>query len=166
MRQLIRFSKLILSKKDNNDFNNTYNSDYMDLIKSKEESLSELIDVNNTNLSHLENTKAIYETLIRYKNFKEFILLYELTKEKIISILKTGILKSYNLKEEIIKKKTKPQFYFLVLKGIVSYDNVIYIPGSFFGDEILKDTYYNHNAEAQRDDTTLLLFPKESFNEY
>lgn len=166
MRQLIRFSKSILSKKDNNDFNNTYNSDYMDLIKSKEESLSELIDVNNTNLSHLENTKAIYETLIRYKNFKEFILLYELTKEKIISILKTGILKSYNLKEEIIKKKTKPQFYFLVLKGIVSYDNAIYIPGSFFGDEILKDTYYNHNAEAQRDDTTLLLFPKESFNEH
>ena len=166
MRQLIRFSKSILSKKDNNDFNNTYNSDYMDLIKSKEESLSELIDVNNTNLSHLENTKAIYQTLIRYKNFKEFILLYELDKEKIISILKTGILKSYNLKEEIIKKKTKPQFYFLVLKGIVSYDNVIYIPGSFFGDEILKDTYYNHNAEAQRDDTTLLLFPKESFNEH
>ena len=166
MRQLIRFSKSILSKKDNNDFNNTYNSDYMDLIKSKEESLSELIDVNNTNLSHLENTKAIYETLIRYKNFKEFILLYEITKEKIISILKTGILKSYNLKEEIIKKKTKPQFYFLILKGIVSYDNAIYIPGSFFGDEILKDTYYNHNAEAQKDDTTLLLFPKESFNEH
>ena len=166
MRQLIRFSKSILSKKDNNDFNNTYNSDYMDLIKSKEESLSELIDVNNTNLSHLENTKAIYETLIRYKNFKEFILLYEITKEKIISILKTGILKSYNLKEEIIKKKTKPQFYFLVLKGIVSYDNVIYIPGSFFGNEILKDNYYNHNAEAQKDDTTLLLFPKESFNEH
>ena len=166
MRQLIRFSKSILSKKDNNDFNNTYNSDYMDLIKSKEESLSELIDVNNTNLSHLENTKAIYETLIRYKNFKEFILLYELDKEKIISILKTGILKSYNLKEEIIKKKTKPQFYFLILKGIVSYDNAIYIPGSFFGDEILKDTYYNHNAEAQKDDTTLLLFPKESFNEH
>ena len=166
MRQLIRFSKSILSKKDNNDFNNTYNSDYMDLIKSKEESLSELIDVNNTNFSHLENTKAIYETLIRYKNFKEFILLYELTKEKIISILKTGILKSYNLKEEIIKKKTKPQFYFLILKGIVSYDNAIYIPGSFFGDEILKDNYYNHNAEAQKDDTTLLLFPKESFNEH
>ena len=166
MRQLIRFSKSILSKKDNNDFNNTYNSDYMDLIKSKEESLSELIDVNNTNLSHLENTKAIYETLIRYKNFKEFILLYEITKEKIISILKTGILKSYNLKEEIIKKKTKPQFYFLVLKGIVSYDNAIYIPGSFFGDEILKDNYYNHNAEAQKDDTTLLLFTKESFNEH
>ena len=166
MRQLIRFSKSILSKKDNNDFNNTYNSDYMDLIKSKEESLSELIDVNNTNLSHLENTKAIYETFIRYKNFKEFILLYELTKEKIISILKTGILKSYNLKEEIIKKKTKPKFYFLILKGIVSYDNAIYIPGSFFGDEILKDNYYNHNAEAQKDDTTLLLFPKESFNEH
>ena len=116
MRQLIRFSKSILSKKDNNDFNNTYNSDYMDLIKSKEESLSELIDVNNTNLSHLENTKAIYETLIRYKNFKEFILLYEITKEKIISILKTGILKSYNLKEEIIKKKNETTILFLSIK--------------------------------------------------
>ena len=165
MRQLIRFSKSILSNKES-IYNNAYNSDFMDLIKSKEESLSELIDIKNTNLYHLESSKTIYETLIQFKNFKKFILINELDKEKIINLLKTGILKSYKLKEIIIKKKTKPQFYYLELKGIVSYDNIIYIPGTFFGDEILKDIYYNHNAEAQRDDTILLLFPKEFFNEY
>ena len=165
MRKLIQFSKSILSNKEH-IYNNIYNSDYMDLIKSKEQSLFELIDIKNNNLSHFENANIIYDSLIQLKNFKEFMLINELNKDKIINILQTGILKSYNLEEEIFKKRTKPQFYYLILKGIVSCNNMNYIPGTFFGDEIIKDIYYNYDAVAHKDNTILLLLPRESFNKY
>ena len=165
MRKLIRISKSILPNKKH-DYNNIYNSDYMDIIKSKEQSLFELMDIKNNNLSNLKNANEIYDSLIQLKNFKEFMLINELNKDVIINIIKTGIIKSYNLEEEIFKKRTKPQFYYLILKGIVSYNNMNYIPGTFFGDEIIKDIYYNYDAVAHKDNTILLLLPRESFNKY
>ena len=165
MRKLIRISKSILPNKKH-DYNNIYNSDYMDIIKSKEQSLFELMDIKDNNLSNLENANVIYDSLIQLKNFKEFMLINELNKDQIINIINTGIIKSYNLEEEIFKKRTKPQFYFLILKGIVSYNNMNYIPGTFFGDEIIKDIYYNNDAVAQMDNTLLLLSPRESFLKY
>ena len=164
---MIRFSKSILSNKES-VYNNMFNSDFKNLIKTKEENLSELLNIKMNNLSHLDNVNIIYDSLIQLNNFKEFILINEIDKDTILNILKTGITKSYNINQEIFKKKTKPQFYFLVLSGSVSYNNSnnIYTPGSFFGDEIIKDIHYKNNAIALKDETILLLLPKESFNEY
>ena len=164
---MIRFSKSILSNKES-VYNNMFNSDFKNLIKTKEENLSELLNIKMNNLSHLDNVNMIYYSLIQLNNFKEFILINEIDKDTILNILKTGITKSYNINQEIFKKKTKPQFYFLVLSGSVSYNNSnnIYTPGSFFGDEIIKDIHYKNNAIALKDETILLLLPKESFNEY
>ena len=163
---MIRFSKSILSNKES--VYNMFNSDFKNLIKTKEENLSELLNIKMNNLSHLDNVNIIYDSLIQLNNFKEFILINEIDKDTILNILKTGITKSYNINQEIFKKKAKPQFYFLVLSGSVSYNNSnnIYTPGSFFGDEIIKDIHYKNNAIALKDETILLLLPKESFNEY
>ena len=146
---------------------NMFNPDYIDISKSKEENLSELIIIKNSNSSHLENINIIYETLIQIKKFKHFMLINNFNKDIGLKILKAGILKSYNSNEEIYKKKEKPQFYFLVLTGLVSYNNIkdVLTPGSFFGDEIYKVKHYKHNAFALKDKTILLLLPRLFFNQ-
>ena len=146
---------------------NMFNTDYIDISKSKEENLSELIIIKNSNSSHLENVNIIYETLIQIKKFKHFMLINGFKQDIVLKILKTGILKSYNSNEEIYKKKEKPQFYFLVLTGLVSYNNIkdVLTPGSFFGDEIYKVKHYKHNAFALKDKTILLLLPRLFFNQ-
>ena len=95
---MIRFSKSILSNKES-VYNNMFNSDFKNLIKSKEENLSELLNIKMNNLSHLDNVNMIYYSLIQLNNFKEFILINEIDKDTILNILKTGITKSYNINQ-------------------------------------------------------------------
>ena len=133
-------------------------------ISSPETMLSELIHVEKNKLNQISNTNLIYDLLIKIKPFKEFMKINNLDKEPILNLLNTGILKSFDIDEKVYKKGTYPQFYFLVLVGIVSYYNKSLIPpGTFFGDEIIREVQYKNTAFASEENTILLLIPKELF---
>ena len=133
-------------------------------ISSPETMLSELIHVEKNKLNQISNTNLIYDLLIKIKPFKEFMKINNLDKETILNLLNTGILKSFDIDEKVYKKGTYPQFYFLVLVGIVSYYNKSLIPpGTFFGDEIIREVQYKNTAFASEENTILLLIPKELF---
>ena len=143
----------------------TATSTSKDYGNSKEMQLSKLIQVKYKSLNHFKNANSIYETLIQIKIFKNFLNMYEINKDIILNILNSGVLKLFQLDEKTYKKGTFPQFYFLVLAGSVSFLNnkKVYNPGSFFGEEILREIQYKHTAFASERDTILLLIPKEYF---
>ena len=131
---------------------------------SPELMLSELIKVETLNLNRLSNINMIYDLLIQIKNFKDFMIINDLNKDTFLNVLNTGTIKMFKLEEKVHKKGSYPQFYFLVLVGIVSYYNKSqFTPGSFFGDEIIREIPYKNTAFASEENTILLLIPKELF---
>lgn len=137
-------------------------------VKSNEDQLSDLIHVEPNTLNHLTNTNIIYNILLQIKNFREFIILNDLRKDSIINVLNAGVLKLFKINEKVHKKYIYPQFYFLVLVGNVSFedDSQTFYPGTFFGNEIIRDVKYRHTALASEQNTIILLIPKEYFYKY
>ena len=144
---------------------NTAASTFKGFGNTAERLLSELIQVESNSLNHLQNINNIYDLLIQIKSFQNYLKINDLNKDIILNILNSGVLKLFQLDEKVYKKGTYPQFYFLVLVGSVSFLNnkKVYNPGSFFGEEILREIQYRHTAFASERDTILLLIPKEYF---
>ena len=164
MRRLTMAGKFFVSRK-NLKYNTLTRHEHKFKNNSPEEMLSELIKVEKNKLKQLSNTNMIYDLLMQIKNFKEFMQLNNLNKENILNVFNTGILKSFDVDEKVYKKGTYPQFYFLVLVGVLSYYNNSKItPGTFFGDEILREALYKNTVFAIEENTILLLIPKELFN--
>ena len=165
MLRMIRPSKSILSK-NNLKYLGFLNSDEVDIIKSPEENLLNIIsyNVHINNLKHINDTKLIYDLLIKIEKFRQFILLNNLEENLILDMLKVGILNSYKKDEIIYKAENFPNFFFLVLVGNVNFSNdskTIMEPGSFFGNEIFQKTSYKKTALSSSDKTILLLIPKD-----
>jgi len=165
MLRMIRPSKSILSK-NNLKYLGFLNSDEVDIIKSPEENLLNIIsyNVHINNLKHINDTKLIYDLLIKIEKFRQFILLNNLEENLILDMLKVGILNSYKKDEIIYKAENFPKFFFLVLVGNVNFSNdseTIMEPGSFFGNEIFQKTSYKKTALSSSDKTILLLIPKD-----
>ena len=159
----MKSSKTFLSQKDLN-YLGLNDPSSISILKSPQENLSNLITQENINLGHLIELNLIYETLYKIKNFKEFILLNDFNRKEALNILKSGLIKTYNLNEQIYKKDTYPQYYYLVLVGSVSYHNQNFTPGNFFGDEIIRGVRYKYNAVSTSEQTILLLLHKDIFN--
>ena len=139
----------------------------IDITKTAEQNLERIIikDIEN-NSRHITKIKIIYELLSKIKNFKEFLMFYNIDEQLIFEILSTGNLKSYKKNEQIFKKYTYPEFYFLVLIGGVLQPNMPYefTPGKFFGEKnLLNNSKYKIIPYSNSDDTILLLIPKELF---
>ena len=163
MRRMTIAGRFFVSRK-HLKYNTLPHSEPKYKISSPETMLSELIHVEKNKLNQISNTNLIYDLLIKIKPFKEFMKINNLDKETILNLLNTGILKSFDIDEKVYKKGTYPQFYFLVLVGIVSYYNKSLIPpGTFFGDEIIREVQYKNTAFASEENTILLLIPKELF---
>ena len=165
MLRMIRTSKSILSK-NNLKYLGFLNSDEVDIIKSPEENLLNIIsyNVHINNLKHINDTKLIYDLLIKIEKFRQFILLNNLEENLILDMLKVGILNSYKKDEIIYKAENFPKFFFLVLVGNVNFSNdseTIMEPGSFFGNEIFQKTNFKKTALSSSDKTILLLIPKD-----
>ena len=164
MRRMTAVGKFVMNRKNlkynSNIIKHNYDKD------SPETLLSKLIKTDHNNeLNRLSNANLIYELLMKIKNFKEFVLTNDIDKEEIIKLLNEGMLKLFKLNEKIYKKGTIPQFYFLVLVGVVSfYNNTYILPGNFFGDEILKGFFYKNSAFAGEDNTFLLVIQKGLFH--
>jgi len=139
----------------------------IDITKTTEQNLERIINKDIANNSrHITKIKIIYELLIKLKNFKEFLMFYNIDEQLIFEILSTGILKSYKKNEQIFKKYSYPEFYFLVLIGGVLQPNMPYefTPGKFFGEKnLLNNSKYRIIPYSNSDDTILLLIPKEFF---
>ena len=163
MRRMTVAGRFFVSRK-HLKYNTLPHSEPKYKISSPEAMLSELIHVEKKKLNQLSNTNLIYDLLIQIKPFKEFMKINNLDKDIILKLLNTGILKSFDINEKVCKKGTYPQFYFLVLVGIVSYYNKSQLtPGTFFGDEIIREVQYKNTAFASEENTILLLIPKELF---
>jgi hypothetical protein len=139
----------------------------IDITKTTEQNLERIINKDIANNSrNITKTKIVYELLIKLKNFKEFLMFYNIDEQLIFEILSQGILKSYKKNEQIFKKYTYPEFYFLVLIGGVLQPNMPYefTPGKFFGEKnLLNNSKYRIIPYSNSDDTILLLIPKEFF---
>jgi len=139
----------------------------IDITKTTEQNIERIINKDIANNSrHITKTKIIYDLLIKLKNFKEFLMFYNIEDQLIFEILSTGILKSYKKNEQIFKKYSYPEFYFLVLIGGVLQPNMPYefTPGKFFGEKnLLNNSKYRIIPYSNSDDTILLLIPKEFF---
>ena len=144
---------------------NGYKSKIIYDKESPEAILTELIKTENNNqLNKLSKTNFIFDILMKIKVFKEFVLTNGFDKDEILKLLSEGKLKSFKFEEKIYKKGTIPQFYFLVLAGIVSFNNNTHIlPGNFFGEEILKGFSYKNTAIASEENTFLLIVNKDLF---
>ena len=164
MIRIIRPAKSILSK-SNVNYLGYINSDEVDIVKSPEENLLNIISFNVyiNNLKHLNDPKIIYDLLIKIEKFRQFILLNNLDEPVALDMLKTGILHPYKKDEIIYEVEKYPKFYFLVLVGKVSFlneKNILLEPGSFLGDEIFQRTSYKKTAISASEKTILLLIPK------
>jgi CRP-like cAMP-binding protein len=139
----------------------------IDITKTTEQNIERIINKDMANNSrHITKTKIIYELLFKLNNFKEFLTFYNIEEQLIFEILSTGILKSYKKNEQIFKKYSYPEFYFLVLIGGVLQPNMPYefTPGKFFGEKnLLNNSKYRIIPYANSDNTILLLIPKEFF---
>ena len=139
----------------------------IDITKTTEQNLERIVnkDISN-NSRHLTKIKIIYELLRKLKNFKEFLMFYNIDDQLAFEILSIGILKSYKNNEQIFKKFSYPEFYFLVLIGGVLQPNMPYefTPGKFFGEKnLINNSKYRLIPYSNSDDTILLLIPKEYF---
>ena len=164
MRKLSSIGKFVINRK-----NSKYNSIKAKIIYDKESPeamLSALITANyNSELNRLSKTNLIFDILMKIKAFKEFVLTNDFDKDVILKLLNEGMLKPFKFEEKIYKKGTPPQFYFLVLVGVVIiYNNTQILPGNFFGDEILKGFSYKNTAIAGEDNTFLLIIHKDLFS--
>ena len=166
MADLIQSTKSILSKKNSNIFkaDNYLN---IDITKTTEQNIDKIInkDISN-NSNHITKIKLIHELLSKLRNFKEFVMLYNIEEELIYEMLSIGILKTFKKKEEIFKKYSYPEFYYMVLIGGVFQPNMPYEfkPGKFFGEKnIINNSKYRIIPYSTSDNTVLLLIPKDFF---
>ena len=141
---------------------------FIDVAKRPEENIELLIqkDLSN-NRKNISKINIIYELLIKIHKFKEFIKIYNFNEELIKEILTIGILKSYKINECIFTKNSIPEYYFLILTGEVNIQNSneIFLAGNFFGEKYLfTNKRYRINSYSKAENTTLLLIPKDYFN--
>ena len=153
-------SKKILNIKPDNYFT-------IDITKTTEQNINKIInkDISN-NSKQITKIKLIQELLSKLRNFKEFLMLYNMEEELIYEMLSIGILKTYKKNEQIFKKYTYPEYYYMVLIGEVMQPNIPYEfkPGKFFGEKnIINNSKYRIIPYSNSDNTVLLLIPKDFF---
>ena len=139
----------------------------IDITKTTEQNINKIInkDISN-NSKQITKIKLILELLSKLKNFREFLMLYNVEKELIYEMLSIGILKTYKKNEQIFKKYTYPEYYYMVLIGEVMQPNMPYEfkPGKFFGEKnIINNSKYRIIPYSNTDNTVLLLIPKDFF---
>ena len=139
----------------------------IDITKTTEQNINKIInkDISN-NSKQITKIKLIQELLSKLRNFKEFLMLYNMEEELIYEMLSIGILKTYKKNEQIFKKYTYPEYYYMVLIGEVMQPNMPYgfKPGKFFGEKnIINNSKYRMIPYANGDNTVLLLIPKDFF---
>jgi len=139
----------------------------IDITKTTEQNINKIInkDISN-NSKQITKIKLIQELLSKLRNFKEFLMLYNMEEELIYEMLSIGILKTYKKNEQIFKKYTYPEYYYMVLIGEVMQPNMPYgfKPGKFFGEKnIINNSKYRIIPYANSDNTVLLLIPKDFF---
>ena len=166
MADFIQSTKTILTKKK---YNSELNSDHLliDIALSPEDNLKIILnkDISN-NLKYISKIKIVYELLIKLKNFKEFIMLYNIEQKLMFQLLSIGILKSFKKDECINNKGCLAEHYFLVLFGAVFFQslNQEYLPGNFFGEKyLIYNKKYRTSIISNKDNTILLLIPKDFF---
>ena len=166
MADFIQSTKTILTKKK---YNSELNSDHLliDIALSPEDNLKIILnkDISN-NLKYISKIKIVYELLIKLKNFKEFIMLYNIEQKLMYQLLSIGILKSFKKDECINNKGCLAEHYFLVLFGAVFFQslNQEYLPGNFFGEKyLIYNKKYRTSIISNKDNTILLLIPKDFF---
>ena len=153
-------SKMVLNNKPDNYLT-------IDITKTTEQNIKKIInkDISN-NSNQITKIKLIQELLSKLKNFREFLMLYNVEKELIYEMLSIGILKTYKKNEQIFKKYTYPEYYYMVLIGEVMQPNMPYEfkPGKFFGEKnIINNSKYRIIPYSNTDNTVLLLIPKDFF---
>ena len=153
-------SKMVLNNKPDNYLT-------IDITKTTEQNIKKIInkDISN-NSKQITKIKLIQELLSKLKNFREFLMLYNVEKELIYEMLSIGILKTYKKNEQIFKKYTYPEYYYMVLIGEVMQPNMPYEfkPGKFFGEKnIINNSKYRIIPYSNTDNTVLLLIPKDFF---
>ena len=153
-------SKMVLNNKPDNYLT-------IDITKTTEQNINKIInkDISN-NSNQITKIKLIQELLSKLKNFREFLMLYNVEKELIYEMLSIGILKTYKKNEQIFKKYTYPEYYYMVLIGEVMQPNMPYEfkPGKFFGEKnIINNSKYRIIPYSNTDNTVLLLIPKDFF---
>ena len=153
-------SKMVLNNKPDNYLT-------IDITKTTEQNIKKIInkDISN-NSNQITKIKLIQELLSKLKNFREFLMLYNMEKELIYEMLSIGILKTYKKNEQIFKKYTYPEYYYMVLIGEVMQPNMPYEfkPGKFFGEKnIINNSKYRIIPYSNTDNTVLLLIPKDFF---
>ena len=153
-------SKMVLNNKPDNYLT-------IDITKTTEQNIKKIInkDISN-NSKQITKIKLIQELLSKLKNFREFLMLYNMEKELIYEMLSIGILKTYKKNEQIFKKYTYPEYYYMVLIGEVMQPNMPYEfkPGKFFGEKnIINNSKYRIIPYSNTDNTVLLLIPKDFF---
>ena len=153
----------------NKKYNSELNSDHLliDIALSPEDNLKIILnkDISN-NLKYISKIKIVYELLIKLKNFKEFIMLYNIEQKLMFQLLSIGILKSFKKDECINNKGCLAEHYFLVLFGAVFFQslNQEYLPGNFFGEKyLIYNKKYRTSIISNKDNTILLLIPKDFF---
>jgi hypothetical protein len=139
----------------------------IDITKTTEQNINKIInkDISN-NAKQITKIKLIQELLSKLKNFKEFLILYNMEEELIYEMLTIGILKTYKKNEQIFKKYSYPEYYYMVLIGEVLQPNIPYEfkPGIFFGEKnIINNSKYRIIPYSNSDNTVLLLIPKDFF---
>ena len=154
------------SKKNQKDISKD-NYVLLDITKSTEENLERIINKDLSNNSkNITRKNLIYELLIKLKYFKEFLMFYNIEEKIILEMLSTGILKPYKKDEQIFKKYTYPEYYFLILTGSITFPNMPneFLPGTFFGEKnLINNSKYRIIPFSNKDNTILLLIPKEFF---
>ena len=167
MTDLTQSTKSLLVKNDlNSDFSEK--KILIDVVKSTEENLEKILKKDiSSNLKHISHKKIIYDLLIKLVKFKEFVLLYNISKELIYEILSIGTLKLFNKDDIIYNKNNYPEYFYFVLSGKVSFQNSNdeFFPGDFFGDKYLKfNKKYRLTSYSSKDNTILLLISKEFYS--
>ena len=166
MADFIQSTKTILTKKK---YNSELNSDHLliDIALSPEDNLKIILNKEiSNNLKYISKIKIVYELLIKLKNFKEFIMLYNIEQKLMFQLLSIGILKSFKKDECINNKGCLAEHYFLVLFGAVFFQslNQEYLPGNFFGEKyLIYNKKYRTSIISNKDNTILLLIPKDFF---
>lgn len=167
MTDLTQSTKSLLVKNDlNSDFSEK--KILIDVVKSTEENLEKILKKDiSSNLKHISHKKIIYDLLIKLVKFKEFVLIYNISKELIYEILSIGTLKLFNKDDIIYNKNNYPEYFYFVLSGKVSFQNSNdeFFPGDFFGDKYLKfNKKYRLTSYSSKDNTILLLISKEFYS--
>ena len=139
----------------------------IDITKTTEQNINKIInkDISN-NFNHITKIKLIQELLSKIRNIKEFLMLYNIEEELMYEILSIGILKTYKKNEQIFKKYSYPEYYYMVLVGEVIQPNMPYEfkPGKFFGEKnLINNSKYRIIPYSNSDNTVLLLIPKDFF---